>query len=226
MVRFTWLAHAAFLIEGEGLRIITDPYDPKNIHVSPITEPADIVIRSSEDDRAHCYVDTIPPGFNLITATDIVESGASVRGLDVTAIWSQESLVHKDIPRDNAMYRFELDGIQISHMGDVGNFLTDDQMIALSGTDVLLALAGGPPTIELDDLYTVIQTIKPRIVIPMHFKIPGLKFSILPVNEFTSYFPDEDVEWVEGSQLEISKETLPEATRIYVLQPSLIGEAN
>ena len=225
MVKFTWLAHAAFLIEGDGLRIITDPYDPQNINVRPITEPADIVIRSSDNDRAHCYVETIPSGFDLITATDIVESGARAKGLDVKAIWSQESLVHKDIPRDNAMYRFTLDGIQISHMGDVGNFLTDDQMSALSGTDVLLALAGGPPTIELGDLYKVIQTVKPRIIIPMHYRIPGPKFFMLPVTELTRYFPENSVEWIQGSQLEISKDTLPDEQRIFVLKSSLIGDA-
>jgi L-ascorbate metabolism protein UlaG (beta-lactamase superfamily) len=226
MVKFTWLAHAAFLIEGDGLRIITDPFDPQNINVPPITEPADIVIRSSDDDQAHCHVETIPPGFDLITTTEIVENGVSARGLDVSAIWSQESLVHKDIPRDNAMYRFSLDGIQISHMGDVGNFLTDDQMVALRGTDVLLALAGGPPTIELDDLFKVIQTVKPRVIIPMHYRIPGPKFFMLPVTELTSYFPEDSVEWMQDSQLEISKDTLPEEPRVFVLKPSLIGEAN
>jgi L-ascorbate metabolism protein UlaG (beta-lactamase superfamily) len=224
MIKIKWLAHASFLIEGEGLRIITDPYDPQEINVPPVTEPADVVIRSSDDDEAHCFVDTIPPGFDLITATDIVETGATAKGLAVTAIWSQESLVHKDIPRDNAMYRFTLDGINISHMGDVGNFLTESQLTALVGTDVLLALAGGPPTIELDELYKVIRAVKPRVVIPMHYRIPGPKFFMLPVTELTGYFPDESIEWFDSSEIDLSRDTLPQETRIYVLQPTLVGE--
>ncbi|MDX1522398.1 MAG: MBL fold metallo-hydrolase, partial [Anaerolineae bacterium] len=100
-MKIKWLAHAAFLIEGDGLRIITDPFEPNDvINLPPITEPADIVIRSSDDDEAHCFVDTIPDGFELVTATEIVDGGATVKGLNIKAIWSQESLVHKDIPRD------------------------------------------------------------------------------------------------------------------------------
>lgn len=227
MIKIKWLAHASFLIEGDGLRIITDPYEPNEImNLPPITEPADIVIRSSDDDEAHCFVDTIPPGFELITATEIVDSGATAKGLAVSAIWSQESLAHKDIPRDNAMYRFTLDGIQISHMGDVGNFLTEAQMAALAGTDVLLALAGGPPTIELDDLYPVIQTVKPKVVIPMHYRIPGPRFSMLPVTELTGYFPDEAVKWFDTNQVELSRDNLPAETQLYVLKPTLTGDSD
>lgn len=224
-MKIKWLAHASFLIEGDGLRIITDPYDPVDLNIPPVTEPADIVIRSSHDDVAHAHIDTIPPGFELITATEIVDSGATTKNVDFTAIWSQESLIHKDIPRDNAMYRFTLEGIHITHMGDVGNRLTNQQMEALSGTDILLTLTGGPPTIELDDLYQVIQTVKPKIVIPMHYRIPGPKFFMLPVTDFTAYFPVERIEWANRSAIEFHKETLPSETKIIVLNPTYIGEA-
>jgi L-ascorbate metabolism protein UlaG (beta-lactamase superfamily) len=223
-MKIQWLAHASFLIEGEGLRIITDPYDPEDVNVPPVTEPADIVIRSSPDDVAHAHIETIPAGFELITATEIVDKGVTAKGVDFTAIWSQESLIHKSIPCDNAMYRFALEGVHITHMGDVGNALTGQQMEALSGTDVLLALTGGPPTIELDDLYQVIQTIKPKIVIPMHYRIPGPKFFMLPVTDFTAYFPANMVEQTNQSKIEIHKEALPGETRIMVLNPTHIGE--
>lgn len=51
-MKIKWLAHAAFLIEDDDLRIITDPYEPNDtINLHPITKPADIVIRSSDDDE-------------------------------------------------------------------------------------------------------------------------------------------------------------------------------
>ena len=225
-MKIKWFAHASFLIEGDGLRIITDPYEPnEEINLPPVTEPADIVIRSSDDDEAHCFVETIPPGFELVTATEIVDSGARRNGLEIKAIWSEESHIHKEVVRDNAMYRFAVEGINITHMGDVGNPLTENQMAALAGTDVLLALTGGPPTIELDDLYQVIQQVKPRLVIPMHYRIPGPRFFMLPVTDFTAYFPDDTVHWLDSSQIELSLETLPEVTQVYVLQPSMAGQA-
>ena len=222
-MKLAWLAHASFLIEGDGLRIITDPYEPNEImNLPPITEPADIVVRSSDDDEAHCYVETIPPGFELVTATDIVDTGATAKGIDFAAIWSQES-VDKDVVRDNAMYRFTVDGINITHMGDVGNGLTEAQMDALAGTDVLLALAGGFPTIALDDLHAVIAAVQPKVVIPMHYRIPGPRFAMLPVTDFTAYYDDAMVEVWDGSTIELTRATLPDYTRIVVLQPTLTG---
>ncbi len=223
-MKITWLAHASFLIEGNGLRIITDPFDPQDINVPPVTEPADIVMRSSDDDIAHAFVDTIPSGFDLVTATDIVDEGTTVKGIKVDAIWSQESHIHKEVVRDNAMYRFTLDGINISHMGDVGNPLTEEQMEALAGTDILLALTGGPPTIELPDLIDVIKTVKPKVVIPMHYRIPGPKFFMLPVTDFTDNYPEGMIKWIDGLDVEFSKDSLPSETQIVVLKPTLFKE--
>ena len=221
-MKIQWLAHASFLIEGDGLRIITDPFEPNEIiNLPPVTETADIVVRSSDDDEAHCYIDTIPPGFELVTATDIVDTGATAKGIAFSAIWSQESIYKEDIVRDNAMYRFTLEGINITHMGDVGNALTDEQMVALAGTDVLLALTGGHPTIALNDLHDVIERIKPKVVIPMHYRIPGPRFFMLPVTDFTSHYPDTTVNWLEETFVDLSKETLPDETQIVVLKPTL-----
>ena len=223
-MKIKWLAHASFLVEGDGLRIITDPYEPSEImDLPPITEAADIVVRSSDDDDAHCYVGSIPDGFELVTATDIVETGATAHDVKFDAIWSQES-VHKDVVRDNAMYRFTLEGINITHMGDVGNGLTTAQMESLAGTDILLALAGGYPTIALADLHAVIDFVKPKVVIPMHYRIPGPRFNMLPVTVFTSNYEDSAIEWVDGTAVEFSKETLPAETRIVVLKPTLYRE--
>lgn len=70
----------------------------------------------------------------------------------------------------NAMYRFELDGLQIAHMGDIGNPLNDVQTRFLKDVDVLLALVGAGLVISLPELKRVIDVTGPRIVIPMHFR--------------------------------------------------------
>ena len=146
IMKIKWFAHASFLIEGNGLRIITDPYTPDEMGFPPITEPADIVIRSSSDDGGHCYAEMIPGDPDVVTATEIIPNGVKIRGLKITAIPVRESLIHKDSPLDNGMYRFTLEGIRLAHMGDVGNALTDEQLEAMSHVDVLFVLAGGPPS--------------------------------------------------------------------------------
>jgi len=220
-VKVQWLAHATFLIQTDNLRIITDPFEPNDLNLPPITEPADIVVRSSSDDIAHAHIDTIPEGFELVTATEIVDTGKTAKGVDFTAVWSQESIIHKEVARDNAMYYFELDGIQITHMGDVGNALTASQLDALQGTDILMALVGGPPTIELADLKTVIETIQPKVVIPMHYRIPGPKFFMRPVSDFISQYPTDMVKVFDTTTAEYQQDTLPASTEIHVLQPMI-----
>ncbi len=44
-MRIKWYAHAAFRLEGNGLRIVTDPYVPEVMKLASITEPADLVLR-------------------------------------------------------------------------------------------------------------------------------------------------------------------------------------
>lgn len=137
----------------------------------------------------------------MVTATKIVNTGAMMKGLEIDAIWSQESITHKQVVRDNAMYRFTLEGINISHMGGIGNPLTESQLDALAGTDILPALTGGPPTIELEDLCKVIEMVKPKVVIPMHNRIPGPRFFMLPVTDFTKCYPDLMVEWSDSAEV-------------------------
>ncbi|MEM7113180.1 MAG: MBL fold metallo-hydrolase [Chloroflexota bacterium] len=222
MIKIQWLAHASFLIEGQGLRIITDPYEPNEIiNLPPVTETADIVVRSSDDDEAHCYIETIPAGFELVTATDIVDTGAMAHGIDFNAIWAMESVNKEDnIIRDNAMYRFTLDDVGFTHMGDVGNPLIESQIEALQGTDVLLALTGGHPTIDLNDLKHVIERIQPKVVIPMHYRISGPRFFMLPISEFMSMYPASMITSVGSNSIELSKESLSSETQIMILEPT------
>lgn len=222
-MKIKWFAHASFLIEGDGLRIITDPYYPDELGFPPITQTADIVIRSSADDLGHCYAEMIPGHPIVVTATEIIEHGATVKGLKITAIPVRESLIHKDSPLDNGMYRFNLEGIEIAHLGDVGNPLTEEQLAGLAGAEILFVLAGGPPTIDLDDLKVAIDYLQPRLVIPMHYHLPGTKVKMLAVNELTGRFLPERTIWHPDPEIELSRETLPESMRLLVLPSSLVA---
>jgi L-ascorbate metabolism protein UlaG (beta-lactamase superfamily) len=96
------------------------------------------------------------------------------------------------------------------HLGDLGNPLTEGQLALLRNkVDVLLALTGGAPTIELEDLDRAIEEIRPRVVIPMHYRIPKLKLDILPLEAFASRYPEGVVTRVGSTEVEFSRDTLP-----------------
>jgi L-ascorbate metabolism protein UlaG (beta-lactamase superfamily) len=223
-VKIKWYGHACFKLEGDGTSIVTDPYDPKVAGLDPIYEPADLVVVSSATDEYHSYARMVtgdPLYLNALEATG--EESVEVGRVRFETFRAMESVEHKEDPDENAMYRFELGGVSVLHLGDLGNPPTEEQLAWLRGrVDVLLALTGGPPTLELDDLERAIEDIGPRVVIPMHYKIPKLTVDgdILPVEAFTSRYPDEGVVNVGAPEVEFTPDTLPEGPRVYVLEPA------
>ena len=221
MTKITWQGHACFYIESAtGLRIVTDPYTPGIAGLKPLREPADAVVMSSDNDTFHSDGAGAPGHPVIVNALAVAREGGSreVKGLTVRAIEAMESVVHKAHPDQNAMYRFDVDGVSIGHMGDVGNPLSPAQIGFFRGVDVLLALTGGPPTIELDDLDRVIREVQPRIVIPMHYRLPGLTLKILGLEAFITRYPADQVVVHDCCALEVTRSNLPETTRIAVLQ--------
>ena len=201
---------------------MTDPYTPEVAGLDPVEEPADVVIMSSATDRFHSCAAMVPGDPKVLNALEIASSGpVEVNGVVFEAFPTMESLEHKESPDENAIYRFELEGISVLHLGDLGNPLTDEQVGWLRGkVDVLLALTGGPPTIELEDLDRAIEEIKPSVVIPMHYLIPRLELDILPLEAFTSRHPEDVVKGLGSTEVELSFDTLPRTLRVYVLEPA------
>lgn len=223
-MQITWYGHACFEV-GNGVRIVTDPYTPEVARLRPVPRAADIVIMSSSDDEYHSCGAAVPGDPLILDALEIARDGGrrETHGLRFDAIEVRESIVHKPSPESNAMYAFELDGIRVAHMGDVGNPLTAAQLEFLRGADVLLALTGGPPTIELDDLDLVLREVQPRLVIPMHYRIPELPLNILELEAFSRRYPAEIVELRPETTVELTPERLPDHMRIVALQPVANG---
>ncbi len=222
-MKIRWYGHAAFgLFPKDGPSIITDPYLPDLVGYAPIPETADLVITSSDDDDGHCRADLVPGTPQVLNALDLLKTGGKgeIAGLEITAMEAMEWEHHPDheIPGQNAMYRFTLDGIRIAHMGDVGNRLTDEQLAFYEDVDVLLALTGGGLTIKLPDLMEMIHIQKPKIVIPMHFRTLTYKPRRSHwVEGFLANFHDEQVDFAFGYDAEVTKESLPESTRVLVM---------
>lgn len=222
-MKVTWYGHAAFGIDPEsGPRIITDPYTPEGVGYAPIADPADLVIISSHDDSAHCRGDLITGDPEIVNALTVAQNGGAqtAQGVEITAIEAAEWDHHPEheVPGQNGMYRFTLDGIKCAHMGDVGNPLTEAQQAFFEDVDVLFALAGGYLTIELPDLMEMIHRVKPKLVIPMHFRTLTYRpRNTMWIESFLSHFKDEDVDFSFGATAEITKNQLPGRTRVLVM---------
>ncbi|MEY4531016.1 MAG: hypothetical protein RLZZ156_1737 [Deinococcota bacterium] len=221
-MKLTWYGHASFRLTNQaGVSVITDPYNPDLAGYKPFTESSDIVIISSDNDSYHCNEQLVPGSHLTINALELAQN-AKVRlekNIEFRAIQAMEALNHNEHdPDQNGMYRIQMDGIHIGHMGDIGNALSPAQLEFFSGIDVLLALIGGHPTLALNDLQTVIQQVKPKLVIPMHFRTLTYKpRNTYWITNFLDYFNDDDIDFACSSQVEITPENLPPETRVLVV---------
>ena len=223
-MKITWYGQASFAIESEaGLRVVTDPYDSSTSGFKAFPDPADIVIKSSSTDAFHCNDHLVPKrtGATVIDALEIAESGGETvsHGIVFRTIEAMEHVDHDmHDPERDAMYRFNIDGLEIGHMGDVGNPFSEEQVEFFRGVNVLLSLAGGFPVIELEELKRIVNLTNPEIVIPMHFRTLCFKLRNMHwISEFLKHFPEEDVDFAFGCSAHLSKDRLPDKTRALVL---------
>lgn len=214
-MKIKFLGHASFLITSKhGVRIITDPYKPGcfdgGIKYDPITEEADIVTISHEHDDHNETNISGNPAF-------VRDSGAktmrdiTISGVDVY----HDTNVGKE-RGSNIIYNMTVDGINVVHLGDLGHELSSDDVKAVGNVDVLLVPIGGYFTMDAAAVDKVISALKPKVIIPMHFKTEKCGFPIAPLENFTK---DKEFKKQNG-EVEISTENLPSTTAIYVLHPT------
>jgi L-ascorbate metabolism protein UlaG (beta-lactamase superfamily) len=119
------------------------------------------------------------------------------------------------------MVGLTLDGVRVLHMGDCGHALSDADISACGTVDVLLALAGGPPTLQLPDLVAFVQALAPRVVVPMHFLNEKINLNLRPVSEFLALLPpDVPVRHLDTPTVAISHRNLPASTDVWELPPA------
>jgi L-ascorbate metabolism protein UlaG (beta-lactamase superfamily) len=216
-MRITWYGHAAFLVETGGLRVILDPYrSPDSGGYLPIDEPADVVVVSHENDRYHSHLGQIVPPFEVIRALEMPPGGQTVLGLHVEAIHvfeSPERLAEDEV----TIVHFRAEGLHVVFLGDLGHALTEAELAPLRGADIVLAAAGGPPTIDFPEIPPLLDAIGPRLIVPMHYKTPRINLNIQPVERFLDVLPEVPVDRPGTSAFEVARETLPETRRIMLL---------
>ena len=71
---------------------------------------------------------------------------------------------------DNTIFVYDFPTASICHLGDLGHDLSGDIDIDLGDIDILMIPVGGHYTLPFKKVKEVIDSIDPRIVIPMHYQ--------------------------------------------------------
>lgn len=214
-MKVKWLGHASFLITSEaGVKIITDPY-PQGSGLSyvPITEAADVVTMS-HDHFDHNNVSSVPGKPEVIT-----DSGSkNSKGIQFKGVVTHHDQSQGKERGANTAFCFSLDGIKLCHLGDLGHRLSREQIAEIGSIDILFIPIGGVFTIDAKMAGTVMDDLKPKVAIPMHYKTAKCDWPLNIVDDFV--VDKENVKKLNSSELEFKAGQLPAVTEIVILQPA------
>jgi L-ascorbate metabolism protein UlaG (beta-lactamase superfamily) len=206
-----WHGHACFEIADEdGLTVVTDPHDGKAIGIKCPVVSADIVLMS-HDHFDHNCVRVVGGDKEIVTGS----GDMSTKGLSIKGVHSYHDEAKGKKRGESIMFKFELDGIKLCHLGDLGEQLDQTQVDELGEIDILFIPVGGTFTVDADGAWDVINTLNPKVIIPMHFRVGGLSLSIAPVDGFLAKASPDQIFKV-GNEIELTKDDLPEKKIVWV----------
>lgn len=200
----TWCGHSCFKIQNklnDGVTLTTDPFD-KKIGLKPPAFESDIVT-VSHDHYDHNNVKALRGKPYIIkTAGEYDVKGVAIHG--ISSYHDNDTGKERGI---NIMYKIIMDDITMAHLGDLGHELDEKQLEILTGIDILFVPVGGKYTLDAKKAVAVVNQIEPRIVIPMHYNVPGLKIDLDGVEKFVKGLGIKPTKEVK---LKINKKDLPQ----------------
>jgi len=214
-IEIKWFGHSFFQITSStGTKIITDPFGAMGF---PMPEVWPNIVTIGREHGNHNNA-------ALAKGNPIV-----LRGLKPgTDEWNEINFTFRDVLIYNVPvhqrgmpgyyqslkgsgFVFEVDGLCIFHTGDVSDPFNEDQLQLIGHVDILLQTIGGVYTIGPEGAKKVIEELKPKIVVPMHY---WYQMNIL--ERFTD--GPYKVLSPNSNSFTVSKDTLPQETEIIVLK--------
>ncbi|MBI2020221.1 MBL fold metallo-hydrolase [Candidatus Daviesbacteria bacterium] len=212
-----WYGQACFKLKGKSTTIVIDPFSPE---FTGLKKPKDLeadAILVTHEHEDHNFTDLVAPKEGMMVFSRPGEyevSGAVITGIDS---FHDESLGSQR--GSNTIFHLMMDGLNIVHLGDLGQSkLSEEQLTQIGDADILLTPVGSIYTIDAKAASDIVAQLEPKIIIPMHYLIEGLKFQLEGVDKFLKEMGVEGV--VPQPKLSITKEKLPEEPQVILLAKS------
>lgn len=162
----TYHGHAEFMIElADGFKIITDPYDA---HVGyEMQEYACDAAVISHGHGDHNFIDKLTGAYARVDQAGAWHLAGDVR---VDMIPSVHDEAGGQKRGKNLIMKLQTEGLTLVHLGDQGDVLTAQQIRQLGKVDILMIPVGGYYTVDAQGAKQIVDALRPRVVIPMHYK--------------------------------------------------------
>ena len=214
-MKIEYLGHSCFkLTESTGTSIVCDPYSEEvGFHMPAISADAVTVSHGHYD---HNAIEKVGGNPKIIDK----ESSIELSGVEINSVKSFHDGNRGKKRGENIIFKFRMDGIDVCHLGDLGEDCSSDLIETVLPVNVLLIPVGGNYTLDAEMAKEYVDRIMPDIVIPMHYRTKDCKLDIDKVDEFLNLFDGECIEETEGNSVELSRSDLGGETKIIVLRKS------
>lgn len=207
-MELSWYGLSCFRITGRGqATVVTDPY-VDGLGLPSLKLKGDVVT-ISHGAKGHNNAEAVAGRKHDLCGPGEYEIG----GVFITGIATSED--SGSVP--NILFMFDYGDLTIAHLGDMVKVPTQTQIEALEQVDVLLVPVGGGKSLNAAQAAELVSMLEPKIVVPMHYKIPNLKLDLDGVERFLKEMGVSAPE--EETILRISSGNLPEETQVVLLNP-------
>ena len=213
-VRITYSGHSTFLIESPQLvRIATDYNDYVRPPILPDIATMNHAHSTHYTDRPDPRIPHVLRGWGP-SPEQPARHDVQVRDVRVRNVptnirsWSGGTERH-----GNSIFIYEMANMCIAHLGHLHHTLTQQQFDEIGRIDVVFVPVDGTLTLDTDGMIEVLEGLKARLMIPMHF------FSSYTLHRFLDRVRDHkwEAEIAAIPSSVVSKTTLPAAPKVLVL---------
>lgn len=217
-ITIRWYGHAFFITtSADGIRIATDPFSAIGYPMPSVEADVVTVSHDHSDHNNSKLVKGRPKilrglemGGKHWAFVNFQQKDVRIRAL--TAYHDKAEGKERGL---NSVFLYEVSGIRIVHMSDIGHIPPELTLKALERVDVLLIPVGGVYSIDADEATQIVERLKPSIVIPMHYKTEAT--AKWPISDEKRFLEGKPRVKQVGNTIRIRPEALPRETEIWVM---------
>ena len=209
-MKLKWMGHSCFLLTAkDGRTLLTDPFD-ETVGYDVPGVPADVVTCSHGHFDHHATA-SLPNGYTIVDQPGIHHT----HGFVIEGVASFHDDQGGILRGGNIIFVFEIDGLRIAHLGDLGHMLSQAQCQKLENLDVLLIPVGGTFTIDNQQAAETVRRLAPKIAIPMHYKTRYLTFNVSDEHDYAKAFRHV---YLYKDEIELSRENISEYPPVVIME--------
>lgn len=218
-VRITFIGQSCFVVEtGEGKPVvITDPPVASVGYALPAIEAEVVTVSHNHTD--HNNTAGVRGNFTIVDGRPVTaRREMTAAGMNFLLLPGFHDNQNGAARGANTIIRWTQGGLSIAHLGDFGqDQLSEEQAAGLRQLDVLFVPAGGFFTIDATAAARLIDELKPKVAILMHYRTAfggPTQLSLLPAT--TAPFPNIRY---KPARVSLTRQTLPAGTEVWVMEP-------